>query len=150
MLSLFNNFDQLKRLPIDNSPYFKWSEALYLPAVQAYAKPTIEQATNIMRVCKYLDAIRAHYNTPITINSWLRPDKYNKLIGGAMFSHHRTGLAVDFEVLGLTAEKVRQDMKVNKFLVPGCSFENSVTWVHMQLDGRGIFFDPPPKKGPLV
>lgn len=150
MLTLFNNFDRLKAMPIDGSPYFKWSEALWLPAVEAYAKPSIEQATNIMRVCKYLDAIRQHYNTPITINSWLRPNNYNKLIGGAMFSFHRTGLAVDFNVMGLDAEKVRQDMRVNKHLVPGCSFETAVPWVHMQLDGKGIFFDPPPKKAALI
>lgn len=150
MLNLYDNFNKLKAMKIGQSKYFTWHEALWLPQVSAYAKPSIPEAQNIISVAQYLDAIREHYNKPITVNSWLRPQNYNRIIGGATFSFHRTGLAVDFEVFGVPAETVRNDMKVNKHLVPGCSFENGVPWVHMQVDGKGIFFNPPPKKKGLL
>ena len=144
MIKLFQNFNDLKKLNIDDSKWFTWHEALYLPQVQAYA--SVEQAMNVMRTCKVLDNIREFYNTPIQITSWLRPNNYNKMIGGATFSHHRSGLAVDFMVMGLNSEKVRQDLKKNPQLLLGASMEEGTVHVHIQLDGRAMTFNPPPKK----
>lgn len=149
-IDVTSNFNKLKTMPIGNSPYFKWSEALYLKTVNAYAAPTVEQMMNIIKVCETLDKIRAHFNTPVIITSWLRPDAYNKLIGGATFSHHRTGAAVDFNVLGLDADYVRAELKKRPDLTDGCSFETGITWVHIQADDRGMWFPPPPKKKGLL
>lgn len=150
LLQVFNNLDAIKKQPIDGSPYFKWSEALYLKQVNAYAIPSIAQATEIMKLCKALDRIRAHFNTPITITSWLRPDAYNKLIGGAQFSHHRTGAAVDFMVMGLSSDFVRAELKKHPEITQGLSFETGIVHCHIQNDGKGIWFPPPIKHKGLM
>lgn len=153
MLKLINNFDQLKSMPIGNSPYFKWSEALYLPRLNAYVKPSITEASNIMNVVARLDPIRAHFGVPITITSFLRPDMYNKLIGGAALSHHRTGSALDFTVLGLSGDAVRDELKRHPLLTAGLGFETGIPHVHMQLmlhvPAGGIWFPPPINKAKL-
>ena len=153
MLPVFNNFDQLKSLPIGASPYFKWSEALYLPRLGAYVKPSITEAANIINVVAKLDPIRKHFGQPITITSWLRPDLYNKLIGGAALSHHRTGSAVDFTVLGLSGDAVRDELKRNPLLTAGLGFETGIPHVHMQVmphaPAGGIWFPPPVNKAKL-
>lgn len=149
MIKLFQNFNDLKKTNINDSKWFSWHEALYLKTVNAYAIPSVEQAVNIMKVCKVLDNVREFYNTPITITSWLRPDVYNKIIGGATFSYHRSGLAVDFLVMGLNSEKVRQDLKANPQLLLGASMEEGTVHVHIQLDGRAMTFNPPPKKASI-
>lgn len=150
LLKVFNNLDELKKQPIDNSPYFKWSEALYLKQVNAYAIPSMSQAAEIMKLCKVLDKIRAHFNTPITITSWLRPEAYNKLIGGATFSHHRTGAAVDFIVMGLSSDYVRAELKKHPEITQGVSFETGIPHVHIQFDGKGMWFPPPVKHKGLI
>lgn len=149
MLVLYSTIDQLKKLPINNSPYFKWSEALYIARMNAYVKPSIPEVANIEKLCSHLDAIRKHFNQPITITSWLRPNEYNKLIGGAAFSHHRTGSAVDFTVLGLTGDQVRAELKQNPQLTAGLGLETGIVHVHIQLmpnAGPGGLWFPPPIK----
>lgn len=153
MLKLMNNFDQLKSMPIGSSPFFRWSEALYLPRLNAYVKPSITEASNIMTVCERLDAIRKHFNKPIIIKSWLRPDIYNKLIGGAALSHHRTGSAVDFTIMGLSGDTIRNELKQHPHLTVGLGFETGIPHVHMQLmpqaPGGGLWFSPPINKAKL-
>lgn len=150
LITLFNDLGKFKKTNIDDSKYFTWHEALYLKQVNAYAIPTVEQAVNIMKVVKVLDNVRNHFNTPITVTSWLRPDAYNKLIGGAIFSHHRSGLAVDFLVMGLNSEFVRAELKKHPELLLASSVEKDTVHVHIQFDGRSMFFDPPPKKRSLL
>jgi hypothetical protein len=153
MLKLLNNFDQLKSMPIGNSPYFKWSEALYLARLNAYVKPSVIEASNILSVVERLDAIRKHFGQPITVTSFLRPDTYNKLIGGAALSHHRTGSAVDFTVLGYSGDAVRNELKQHPMLTAGLGFETGIPHVHMQLmpqaPAGGIWFAPPINKAKL-
>ncbi len=150
MLNLFNNFNQLKSMKIGQSKYFTWAESLYLKELNAYAYPTIPQAAEIEKLAMKLDVIREFFGQPIIITSWLRPEKYNRLIGGATFSQHRNGMAVDFSVNGLSAEYVRQELKKRPDLIQGLSFETGITWVHIQNDGRSIWFPPPPKKKGLL
>lgn len=116
-----------------------------MSTTKSYAYPSVPQAVEIEKLAMKLDVIREHFNRPITITSWLRPDAYNKLIGGALFSHHRTGAAVDFEVNGLSADYVRDELKKRPDLIQGLSFETGITWVHIQNDGKGIWFPPPMK-----
>lgn len=137
-------------MKIGQSKYFTWGEALFLKQMNAYAYPTIPQAAEIEKLAMKLDEIRDYFNRPIKVNSWLRPDAYNKLIGGATFSHHRLGSAVDFEVIGLDAEYVRQQLKMRPDIIQGLSFETGITWVHIQNDGRSVWFPPPPKKKGLL
>ena len=144
MLELTQLINNLKLLKIPGSQNFTWYEALYLGRVNSIAIPSVEQMNNIIKTAAIMESIRAHYNTPIEIRSWLRPDEYNKMIGGATFSHHRSGSAVDFFVQGLTSEFVRQDLKLHPAVLYGASVENGTVHVHIQNDGRAMFFDPPP------
>lgn len=64
--------------------------------------PADESVTyGIIRIAKELDRIRAVLgNKPIWITSGYRDPKTNRRIGGAKYSSHITGLAVDFYVQG--------------------------------------------------
>lgn len=145
VIKITEAFNQLKKTPIGNSKYFTWHEALWLPQMNAYAMPTVEQMVNILKQCEHMDRVREFFNTPVIVTSWLRPDFYNKAIGGATFSHHKTGSATDFKVMGLDSDYVREVLRKHPEVTGGCSFETGITWVHMQNDGRGLWFPPPPK-----
>lgn len=150
MLIVLNTFDNIKKLKIGSSKYFTWGEALYLKQVNSFAIPTIPQMAEIEKLAIKLDGIRDHFNTPVIITSWLRPDNYNKLIGGAIFSHHRVGAAVDFMVMGLSSDFVRAELRKHPEVLQGMSVEMGTVHVHIQNDGKGIFFDPPPAKKALI
>jgi hypothetical protein len=80
----------------------------------------------------------------ITINDWLwggqfshrgyRPITYQA--EGAKDSQHRHGRACDYDVLGYTAEQVRQIIlanQINPIFQYVTTFERGVTWVHMDV-----------------
>lgn len=79
---------------------------------------------------------RAYFNKQHIINDWLwggdfefrgfRPHWYT---GGARYSAHRTGNAVDYDVVGVTAREVREVIQRH----PEWGFtrvEAKVSWVH--------------------
>lgn len=144
MLQLTQSINELKALKIPGSQNFTWYEALYLGRVNSVAIPTVEQMNNIIKGALVLERIRAHFGKAIKVTSWLRPDQYNKWIGGANFSFHRNGLAIDFMIVGLDSEYVRQQLKLHPEILQGASVENGTVHVHIQLDGKARFFDPPP------
>lgn len=51
-------------------------------------------------VTEKLQAIRNHFNAPVTINSAYRTESYNKKVGGAKESYHMKGQAFDITVKG--------------------------------------------------
>lgn len=146
MLETMQKFNDFKTTKIPGSKYFTLHEALYLRELNAYAVPDVNQLNNIINLAKILDGIREYYNTPITITSWLRPEVYNKMIGGATFSQHKIGNAVDFIVNGLSSDKVRADLIANPNIRCKVSMETGITWVHIQNDYRNLLFPPPPKR----
>ncbi len=92
-----------------------------------------------------LDRLRDRYKVPITINNWANkvpnPFKYRGFRPsdcevGAKLSAHRRGQAVDFDVYGMDAEKVRADLLANQehidimFIT---RIETGVTWVHIDV-----------------
>lgn len=124
---------------IPGSSYFTWAEALWLPRVSAFANPSIEQQMNIMKLATAMEPVRKHFNLPITVTSWLRPDAYNKMIGGASFSFHKSGLAIDFIIPGLTIEHVKRELLNNKQLWPYRGELDTTTWVHLDIGGTNWF-----------
>jgi len=95
----------------DKIPYcdhFKWKEVLLCPQWGVHIYPTDEIAINLALVASKLDWIRKHFGRPIKITSAIRPLKYNRLIGGSKESMHIKGRALDFQVAGYTADRVRQ------------------------------------------
>ncbi len=117
--------------PIYQGSNFTWHEALYLPSWKIHHIPTELEKQAIIDTAKKLDPIWDIIDTPFFINCWLRPEKvnpfegllelkkafnhnwndkkkqafldlnYNAFVGGAKFSLHRLGSAVDFTIKGL-------------------------------------------------
>lgn len=89
-----------------------------------------------------IDDLREFFDSPITINNWhingkfryrgFRPSTYQY---GAVNSPHKEGIALDFDVKGLTAEEGRQLIIKNHKLFPFIKrMEAGVNWIH--IDGR--------------
>lgn len=126
---------------ITGSKHFTWREALWLPswgraASASEVTPTI--LSNIVRQAAGLDRVRDHFNASINVHCWLRPTAYNAHIGGARNSAHLRGAATDFDVSGKTANQVRQVLRADPTIYPGCG-ELGVSWVHLDLEHRAWF-----------
>lgn len=62
---------------------------------------------NIIPTLKIVDALREHYNRPITLLSSYRSDAYNKAIGdAAKNSYHKKFMALDITVQGVSPRQV--------------------------------------------
>lgn len=90
-----------------------------------------------------VDGVRDYFGKPITVNNWKAggPFEFRGLRPltcqiGAPYGLHRFGGAVDYDVKGLSAEEVRQEILKNpnheKFKLINC-LEGNVSWVHMDV-----------------
>jgi hypothetical protein len=90
-----------------------------------------------------IDRLQNRYNHQMVINTWHKkapnPFRYRGFRSsdctvGAKLSSHRRGQAIDFDVVGMTAEQVRKDIRDNienldiMFIT---QVENNVNWVHI-------------------
>lgn len=53
-----------------------------------------------------LEAVRQHFDQPVTITSGCRCEAHNKLVGGSTRSQHLVGKAADFKVKGVNSDIV--------------------------------------------
>lgn len=117
-----------------------WKEAVLQERWQAYVIPTQEHVLNIMRTADLLTRIELILNGPkVDILSWYRVPQYNKLVGGAPKSYHTEGLAIDFAVQGMSADKARELLRP-KLDVLNCRLQNhpkGTTWLHVDLGAVG-------------
>lgn len=133
---------------IDGCSNFRWNEFLVLDKWGIHAFPTNDRVyLNLIQTARKMELIRKYLNDhPIEITSGYRPDKYNKLIGGAPFSAHKLGMACDFRHSKLKPDRVREllepvldDFEIRMEKLPGSS------WVHIdtKLPGPGgRYFNP--------
>ena len=88
-------------------------------------------------ILEALDGVREFFDEPITVNNWISggrfqwrgyrtPEKAKML--GSPNSEHAKGNAFDFDVKGMTAQEVRQNIILNK---DNPLLKDSVNWVHM-------------------
>ena len=80
------------------SPYFRVSEFACKDGSDAVF---IDLALVVV-----LDAIREHFQAPVTIMSGYRTEEYNEKIGGAAKSQHVLGKAADIRVRGVSPSAV--------------------------------------------
>ncbi|MEB3288695.1 MAG: D-Ala-D-Ala carboxypeptidase family metallohydrolase [Leptolyngbya sp.] len=88
---------------------FTWGEALHVNrATGYYRKPANARVVQgILRVARAMEEIRRMYgDRPIRINSWYRDPATNAAVGGARFSRHLSGDAVDFVIPGVSCFNV--------------------------------------------
>lgn len=92
------------------------------------------------RILYTLDNVRNYFEKPVYVNNWdsggtldqrgFREDAST----GVLFSQHRYGRAIDFDVKGMMAEEVRQaiiasaHMDIFRFIT---AMETGITWVHI-------------------
>ncbi len=58
------------------------------------------------KLYEILDTLREHFNTPVKITSGNRCEEHNRAEGGARFSQHKYGRAVDIKVKGVEPKRV--------------------------------------------
>lgn len=61
-----------------------------------------------MLVKNLLDPIRERFAAPMIVTSGYRCQRLNELVGGAINSQHRKGMAVDFYFAGFTATEMSE------------------------------------------
>lgn len=122
------------------SRYFTWHEALWLPQWDRMADEAdgFDEAVQarLVKLFSILDNVREMYGRPVRVHCAYRPSKYNELIHGAPGSAHEAAkdddAAVDFDVQGITCDKVREalgqrmtELKICIEDLPGTN------WVHI-------------------
>jgi hypothetical protein len=82
------------------APHFTVRDALWLNTWGRLANAsdglTDAIKSNIIKTAAWLETVRGIVGKPLYVKSWFRPQKYNVAIGGARFSQHMQGNAVDW------------------------------------------------------
>ena len=124
---------------------FTWREALYCPRWNIHAVPTADVIRRITNFAPKVQIVRDFLGLPMLTESWWRPPKYNALIGGAQFSEHMDGGALDFKCPGMSGDQLRHMLqpKLEEF---GLRMEDlpGASWVHIddKEPGNKRFFKP--------
>ncbi len=133
---------------IPYSQNFRWREVLLLHSWNIYAYPTAEVYQNIIRRTQTLEIVKNRFGgKPIVIHDFWRPELYNKVIGGAADSRHIIGDAVDFSIMTIDCDQVRNDLEPELERL-GLRMEQrpGSNWVHIDgkpvEDGHSRFFWP--------
>lgn len=112
------------------SPHFSWGEA----TKGGSRIPESETITrNIIKIATELEDVRDTFGgRTITITSWYRPPAINRAVGGARFSKHIEGHAVDIIVDGLDPRDVTR--KLSETWEGGVG--DSPAFTHLDLSNR--------------
>ena len=127
------------------SKYFKIEELVSENVYKKYR----ERAWSFISgdLIKTLDALREHFNKPITVNNWLyggsleqrglraNKDRIVEEKKDYYLSQHCLGNAVDFNVKGLSVKEVYDDILKNKHKFPYLkrieNIDKTPTWIHI-------------------
>ena len=129
------------------SKYFKIQELVSEAVYKKYGEKSWEFIDT--KLIKVLDLLREHFNKPITVNNWLwggnlqqRGLRANKdeLVANKKdyyISQHCLGKAVDFNVKGLSAQEVYDEIlrNIEKFYLISRieNIKDTPTWVHIDV-----------------
>jgi uncharacterized protein YcbK (DUF882 family) len=96
------------------SKYFTVKEMIYLPTWKRMANETDglndQIKENLINLAMDMDIVRDYFDKPINVHVTYRPLEYNKAIGGALHSAHSEGEAMDFDIVGMTCDEVREEL----------------------------------------
>lgn len=133
--------------------HFTVHEALWLPSIEVYHKPTYTEKANIVKLASQMEQVRSILGKPIHVHCWIRPTSvdvshplnvggikldgfnYNKHVGGADNSMHIYGRACDFHVDG--NETIAQCKAIRLLILPylnkfNIRMENKEgNWIHI-------------------
>lgn len=81
-----------------------------------------------------LELLRKKLGKPIIITSGYRTPTHNAKVGGAKYSYHMRGQAVDIRANGISAKTIAKELDK---LVGGCGIIVYESWVHFDVrDGK--------------
>ena len=119
--------------PIIPNGNFTWSEATKGGQRIPVSRSVVY---GIIRVARVMEEVRSRLgDRPIRINSWYRDPVSNRRVGGAIYSRHLSGDAVDFVVIGLHAYTVYD--RLNPWWGSQGGLASSSIFTH--LDTRGHY-----------
>lgn len=135
------------------SKYFKIQELVSRNVYDKYGENSWQFIDT--RLIKVIDLLREHFNKPITVNNWLwggnlqqRGLRANKdeIVANKndyYISQHCLGKAVDFNVKGMTAQEVYEEILKNKdkfYLISRIeNIKDTPTWVHIDVANTDKF-----------
>lgn len=121
--------------------FFRAGELTLLRRFGTHAEVPKALIPNIIPTVRIADTIRAAYGSPILVVSGMRPDSYNKLVGGSPTSEHTVFKALDlrpadgdmarFRVIVAAVVQAYRDMGVNV----GLGYYN--TFIHIDTNAIG-------------
>jgi len=119
--------------PIIPNGNFTWAEATKsgsrIPASRSVAY-------GIIRIARVMEEVRARLgDRPIRVNSWYRDPVSNRAVGGAIYSRHLSGDAIDFVVIGVHAYTVYD--RLNSWWGSQGGLASSSIFTH--IDARGYY-----------
>ena len=79
--------------------HFTWKEVLNVPTRIPQTK---EHLNNLINLIKKVEPWREKIGKPFVVTSCYRPEPWNSRAGGAKYSKHLKGAAIDFYIPGLT------------------------------------------------
>ncbi len=116
------------------TPNFTVYEACWLPSASCLYWPTQQEREELYKTCLVMEKIRALLGKSVIVHVMIRPEFYNKQVGGAPNSQHMYGKACDFHVRGMSCDLVREVLRKNAEQL-GICIENrpGSSWVHIDL-----------------
>ncbi len=93
-------------------------------------------AYGIINIARVMEEVRARLgDRPIRVNSWYRDPASNRAVGGARYSRHMSGDAIDFVVIGLHSYTVYD--RLNSWWGSRGGLASSSIFTH--IDARGFY-----------
>ncbi len=115
---------------------FLWNE-VFVNEKREYGVPSLETFYNINNSAKEFQKVRNYLKKVMNIHCWLRSKGHNKDLirqgyKPALHSSHLYGMAIDFDVLGMTPSMVRAKLVegVQKGILRIRIEANTPTWCH--------------------
>ncbi len=119
--------------PIIPNGNFTWAEATKNGRRIPVSRDVVY---GIIRIARVMEEVRARLgDRPIRINSWYRDPASNRAVGGARYSRHMSGDAIDFVVVGLGSYTVYA--RLNSWWGSRGGLASSSIFTH--IDARGYY-----------